>query len=100
VIELNLGHVLEAISFFEKALKYEPAAAHILYSLAAAHARMGSIEQAVKELKEAVRQREMFRIQARQDSDFTSLYTHPEFQELVGWELVPDTPFPQSAPEM
>ncbi|MCS6805418.1 MAG: tetratricopeptide repeat protein [Blastocatellia bacterium] len=100
VIELNLGHVVEAVSFFEKALKYEPQAAHILYSLAAAHARMGLIEQAVKELKQAVEQRDTLRIQARHDSDFTNLYTHPEFQELVGWELVPQPePAQQPIPE-
>lgn len=97
VIELNLGRILEALSFFEKALKYEPQAPHILYSLAAAHARLGQVEKALEELKEAVRRREALRIQARHDSDFINLYTHPEFQDLVGWEIVEEpTPLPES----
>lgn len=88
IIELNSGRILEAISYFEKALKYEPDAPHIIYSLAAAHSRLGSIEKALEELKKAVGLREVLRIQARRDSDFVNLYTHPGFQELVGWELV------------
>jgi len=96
IIELNYGRILEAISYFEKALKYEPEASHIIYSLAAAHARLGSAEKALAELKDAIRLREILRIQARHDSDFISLYTHPEFQELVGWELVEEpAPLPQ-----
>lgn len=92
VIELNSGRISEAITYFEKALKYEPGAPHIIYSLAAAHARLGVVEQALAELKDAVRLREALRIQARHDSDFVSLYAHPEFQELVGWEIVEEPP--------
>lgn len=92
IIELNSGHIQQAIVCFEKALKYEPGAAHIIYSLAAAHARLGFVEQALAELKDAVQRREALRIQARHDSDFTNLYAHREFQELVGWEVVHESP--------
>jgi tetratricopeptide (TPR) repeat protein len=97
IIELNSGRIQEAIAYFEKALKYEPGASHIIYSLAAAHARLGVVEQALAELKDAVRLRDVLRIQARHDSDFVSLYAHPEFQELVGWEIVEEAPPPPPA---
>jgi tetratricopeptide (TPR) repeat protein len=88
VYELNRGQVEQAISYFEKALKTQPEADHILYSLAAAHARLGQVAQALEELRQAIERREEYRIQARRDSDFTSLYSHPLFQELVGWEVI------------
>jgi tetratricopeptide (TPR) repeat protein len=98
IIELNSGRILEAVSYFEKALKYEPGAAHVLYSLAAAHARLGQTQQAVSELKDAVRLREVLRVQARHDSDFVNLYTYTGFQEIVGWEVVEEpTPEPESS---
>jgi tetratricopeptide (TPR) repeat protein len=88
VFELNRGQLEQAIHYFEKALRAEPEADHVLYSLAAAHARMGLVTQALDELKRAVSRRESYRIQARRDPDFTTLYGHPAFQDLVGWEIV------------
>ncbi|RMG48369.1 MAG: tetratricopeptide repeat protein [Acidobacteria bacterium] len=92
IVELNYGRIREAISYFQKALKRDPEAPHILYSLAAAHARLGQLEQALEELKEAVKRREVLRIHARRDADFVNLYAHPEFQQLVGWEVVEESP--------
>jgi len=88
VYELNRGRIEQAISYFERALKAQPEADHVLYSLAAAHARLGQVTQALEELKQAIGRREVYRIQARRDPDFTLLYSHPIFQELVGWEVV------------
>jgi TolA-binding protein len=88
VFELNRGQIEQAVRYFEKALKAEPEADHVLYSLAAAHARLGQIALALEELKQAVAKREVYRIQARRDPDFSALYSHPAFQDLVGWEII------------
>jgi len=88
VIELNRCQFLLAISFFEKALKLEPEADHVIYALAAALAKAGQVERAIAELKRCIQMRDLYRIQARHDPDFRGLYSNEEFQNLIGMELI------------
>src|SRR5262249_18730605 len=46
VFELNKGNTSDAIDLFEKALKAEPRADHVFYSLAAAYARLEDVSKA------------------------------------------------------
>lgn len=88
VIELNRGQVGQAILLFEKALRLEPGADHIVYALASAYAKGGNAERALEMLKQCISKSETYRIHARRDPDFRSLYTHEGFQKLVGLEVV------------
>jgi tetratricopeptide (TPR) repeat protein len=88
VIELNRGQIGQAVLLFEKALRLEPDADHIVYALASAYAKGGNIEGALERLKQCIRQNETYRIHARRDPDFRGLYTCAEFQKLVGLEVV------------
>lgn len=88
VIELNRGQIGQAVLLFERALRLEPDADHIVYALASAYAKGGNIERALETLKQCIRKNETYRIHARRDPDFRSLYTCEEFQKLVGLEIV------------
>jgi len=88
VIELNRGHIAPAITYFEKALKLDPRADHAVYALAAAYARSGQVEKAIATLRQAIAMRETYRLHARRDPDFLPLYANPEFQRLVGIEII------------
>lgn len=88
VIELNRGQIGQAVLLFEKALRLEPNADHIVYALASAYAKGGDIERALETLKQCIRKNETYRIHARRDPDFRGLYTCVEFQKLVGLEVV------------
>ncbi|MBI4468975.1 MAG: tetratricopeptide repeat protein [Acidobacteria bacterium] len=88
VFELNRGETEQAIAYFERALKSDPGADHVLYSLAAAHVRLGLVDLALDELTRCVNKRESYRLQARRDPDFRPLYHIELFQILVGLESV------------
>jgi TolA-binding protein len=85
VFELNRANVREAIQLFEKALKVEPSAAHILYSLAAAYARLENPRKALEILRKAIQLQTVHRSRARTDQDFASLRNDEEFQNLTGY---------------
>ena len=68
VFELNKGNTSGAIELFEKALKVEPRADHVYYSLAA-----------------AITIRPVQRSHARRDLDFASLRNDQDFQQLTGF---------------
>jgi hypothetical protein len=84
VFELNRGNAQLAIELFEKALKAEPRAAHVLYSLAAACARVNDQTKAIESLRRAISIQPVHRSHARRDLDFVSLRTNETFQQLVG----------------
>jgi tetratricopeptide (TPR) repeat protein len=88
VIELNRGQIGQAILLFERALRLDPAADHIVYALASAYAKGGDADRALDALRQCIRKNETYRIQARRDPDFRSLYTNEDFQNLVGLEVV------------
>ncbi|MEJ7618113.1 MAG: tetratricopeptide repeat protein [Pyrinomonadaceae bacterium] len=83
VIELNRGEYVAAQEMFERALKREPGAAHIHYGLAAARARLGSIEAALNSLDQALNLQPNLRVRAQHDQDLTILRNEPDFEKLV-----------------
>jgi tetratricopeptide (TPR) repeat protein len=85
VFELNKGNTREAIELFDKALKAEPRADHILYSLAAAYARLNDTGRAIDALRRAINIRSVHRPHARRDLDFASLRNNEDFQQLTGY---------------
>jgi len=85
VFELNKGNTAEAIELFEKALKAEPRADHVYYSLAAAFARLNDVPKAIEALRRAIGIRPVHRSHARRDLDFASLRSNEDFQQLTGF---------------
>ena len=85
VFELNKGAIRDAISLFEKALKAQPRADHVYYSLAAAYARLNDSSKALDALRRAISIRSVHRSHARRDPDFASLHGNEEFQQLTGF---------------
>jgi len=85
VFEFNRGNTKEAIELFEKALKVEPRADHVYYSLAAAYARLDNVQKALDALRHAIGIRPVHRSHARKDLDFASLRTDENFQQLTGF---------------
>lgn len=83
VIELNRGEYVAAQEMFERALKREPEAAHIHYSLAATRARLGSVDLALQSLQRALDLQPNLRVRAQHDQDLTSLRSDPDFDRLV-----------------
>lgn len=85
IFEFNNGNVKGAIALFDKALKAAPQADHILYSLAAAHARLDDAPKAMEALRRAVAFQPVHRSHARQDLDFASLHDNEAFRQLTGF---------------
>jgi tetratricopeptide (TPR) repeat protein len=85
VYELNKGSIREAIDLFDKALKAQPRADHVLYTLAAAYARLNDSAKALDALRRAIALRSVHRPHARRDLDFASLRNNEEFQQLTGF---------------
>lgn len=84
VYALNLGDFSQAKTFFEKALRLKPDEPHLLYSLAAAHAQTGSLDQALDYLRRTIQLQPRYRTQALNDSDFSDLRENKQFLELLG----------------
>jgi len=87
IFEFNRGNVETAIAIFEKALKAEPRADHLLYSLAAAYAREGHQSKSVETLRKAIAANPAHRSHARHDPDFAPLKGNREFQKVAGLDL-------------
>ena len=85
VFQLNKGNTAEAIELFEKALKVEPRADHVYYSLAAAYARLDDAPKAMEALRRAIGIRPVQRSHARRDFDFAGLRSNEDFQQLTGF---------------
>jgi len=85
VFLLNKGDTNDAIELFERALKAEPRADHIYYSLAAAYARLDDVSKAIEALRRAIGIRPVQRSHARRDLDFVSLRSNEDFQQLTGF---------------
>ncbi|HLF84229.1 MAG TPA: tetratricopeptide repeat protein [Blastocatellia bacterium] len=85
VFQLNRGNTAEAIELFEKALKVEPRADHVYYSLAAAYARLNDTPKAMEALRRAIGIRPVHRSHARRDLDFAGLRSNEDFQQLTGF---------------
>jgi len=85
VFDFNRGALREAVELFDKALRIEPRADHVFYSLAAAHARLNDSPKALEALRRAIAIRPVHRSHARRDLDFASLRSNDDFQSLTGF---------------
>ena len=85
VFELNRGNVKEAVELFDKALKAEPRADHVLYSLSAAYARLNDPPKALDALRRSIAIRPVHRSHARRDPDFANLHNNEDFRHLTGF---------------
>jgi tetratricopeptide (TPR) repeat protein len=85
VMEHNRADYEKAISYFRQSLDENPSADHIYYSLAASFAMKGETAESLNNLQKAIGLNEENRVYAKNDSDFTSLHSQKEFNELVGW---------------
>ena len=83
VVLHNRGEFGPAIKYLRQAVDKHPRNEHALYCLAAAQARAGETEAAVKALRSAIQINPASRTQARQDPDFEALRGHEEFAALV-----------------
>jgi tetratricopeptide (TPR) repeat protein len=92
VFQFNKGNSAEAIELFQKALKVEPRADHVYYSLAAAYARLDDTQKAMEALRRAIGISPVHRSHARRDLDFVGLRVNEDFQQLTGFgfDLVED----------
>jgi tetratricopeptide (TPR) repeat protein len=85
VFEFNKGNTTDAIDLFEKALKADPRADHVYYSLAAGYARLNDATRSLDSLRRAISLRPGYRSHARRDPDFVSLHDNESFRQLTGF---------------
>ncbi len=83
IVQHNRGDFALAIKFLNQALEIHPRHESALYCLAAAHARAGDPDAALKSLRSAISANPASRAQARKDSDFEPLRGAMEFKALV-----------------
>jgi tetratricopeptide (TPR) repeat protein len=84
VLEHNRGDYRTAISHFGQAIQKHHDADYIYYSMAASMAAIGDHEAAIQNLRKAIELNEDNRVYAKNDTDFSSLYSLKEFADLVG----------------
>ena len=89
VLEHNKANYDTAVTYFLQSIENHPNADYIYYSIAASLAMKGDVEESIKNLRKAVELNEDSRIYAKNDSDFSSLQTQKEFQELIGLNQQP-----------
>ena len=80
---LNVGDYVQAREHLEKLLRQSPKADYVLYGLAALDCLTAHVEDALRNLDEAIRLNPALRFQARNDSDFQNLSEDPRFTELL-----------------
>ena len=83
VVLHNRGEFAEAVRFLRQAVAKHPRNENALYCLAAAQARAGEANAALKALRSAIHANPSSRTQARLDPDFEPLRAEEEFQALV-----------------
>jgi len=89
VMAHNRGDYEGAIAYFMQSFEKHKNADYIYYSLAASMAMRGDVGGATQNLRRAIELNEENRVYAKNDSDFSTLYTHKEFADLVGISLAP-----------
>ena len=83
VVLHNRGDFELAVKYLSQALDIHPRSESALYCLAAAQARAGDAQAALKALKSAIHANPASRAQARKDADFEPLRDAAAFQALV-----------------
>lgn len=79
----NRGEFQEALKYFQQAAEIHPKNEHVLYCVAAAAARAGDSDGALKALRSAILTNPANRAQARSDSDFDPIREDQEFVDLI-----------------
>ena len=87
VVLHNRGEFPQAVKFLRQAVAMHPRNEHALYCLAAAEARAGEADAALKALRSAIHANPASRTQARQDPDFEPLRGGAEYEALVAPSL-------------
>lgn len=87
----NSGDYEGARSHLERLQKQNPNADYVWYGLAALDALQGRSMDAMKNLEQAIKLNPASRIQARNDTDFQSLFDDPRFTELLYPESAGDS---------
>lgn len=77
------GDFAGAVADLEPALALHPTSSTVLYDLACYEARAGAVADALAHLRGALELNEALRDLARDEPDFESLRTRPEFGEIV-----------------
>jgi len=80
---LLLGQTEWATSLANRALDIDPENSHAFYQRACAYAESGYVEEALRDLGEAISRSESLRIQAGEDASFDSLKDNEHFNEMV-----------------
>jgi len=83
VMQMNEGDLEGALEAFNAAAKKAPKDDRFAYGQAAVHAQGGEVEASIEALQRAVEINEANRVYAKNDSDFTPLRVHKEFQDIV-----------------
>lgn len=80
---LLLGQTEWATSLANRALEIDPENSHAFYQRACAYAESGYVEEALRDLHEAIHRSESLRVQAGEDVSFDSLKDNEQFMEMV-----------------
>lgn len=80
---LLMGQAQWATSLVNRALEIDPENSHAIYQRACAFAETGYIDEALRDLKQAITHSTTLRDQARQDASFDSLRELAQFQQLI-----------------
>jgi tetratricopeptide (TPR) repeat protein len=80
---MNRGEYPDALKALQQAAEIHPKNEHVLYCLAAVHARTGDTAGALKALRSAIHANPANRAQARSDADFDPIRADLDFAALV-----------------
>jgi tetratricopeptide (TPR) repeat protein len=83
VMQMNEGDLEGALEAFTAAVKKDPKDDRLAYGQAAVHAQGGEVEAAIEALQRAIEINDANRVFAKNDSDFTPLRVHRDFQDIV-----------------
>jgi tetratricopeptide (TPR) repeat protein len=80
---MNVGDYVGAREHLDKIIKQSASSDYAWYGLSVLNCLTGHVEEALKQLSEAIRLNPRYRFQARNDSDFKSMSDDPRFTELI-----------------
>lgn len=80
---LSLGQAQWATSLANRALEVDPENSHALYQRACAYAESGSVDEALRDLKNAIEKADSLRMAAGKDASFDSLLDNERFLDMV-----------------
>lgn len=87
---LELGEPQWAANLCHQALKIDPEDSHAFYQLACAYTAMGQVEEALSYLSEALKRRDGYLEEAKNDPALKALVDHQIFTDYLAAELLGD----------